>query len=185
MTTKIRRVVTGHNKAGKAVVLMDGDAPNVKIRPGTGLISTLLWVTDSTPAKLSDGIDCADRDIGITPPLSGSILRMLEIPGGANRTAEQLAEIRAARANEAAHAPSNLQLDLTSRHPGMHRTESIDYALSMSGEIFMLLDDDSETHLTAGDVVVMQGTYHAWVNRSDKPCAIAFILIGAEVPWKK
>ena len=93
--------------------------------------------------------------------------------------------IHAARANEAAQAPSNLQLDLTSRHPGMHRTESVDYALVMSGEITMLLDDDSETHLTAGDVVIMQGTYHAWANRGDQPCTIAFILVGAEVPWKK
>ena len=49
----------------------------------------------------------------------------------------------------------------------------------------MLLDDDSETHLKAGDAVVTQGTYHAWANHSDKPCTIAFILVGAEVPWKK
>ncbi len=185
MATGIRRVVTGHNKAGKAVVVTDGAAPNVKVRPGTGLISTLLWVTDTAPAKLADEEDFAAREIGITPPLNGTILRMLEIPGGANRTPEQLAAIQAARANEAAHAPANLQLDLTSRHPGMHRTESVDYALVMSGEIVMLLDDDSETHLKAGDVVIMQGTYHAWANRSDKPCTIAFILVGAEVPWKK
>ncbi len=183
MPKKIRRVVTGHNSKGKAVVLMDGDAPNVKVRPGTGLVSTLLWVTDTAPAKLSDK-DTADREIGITPPIHGTILRILEIPAGANRTPEQMAAIRAARANEAAQAPSNLQLDLTSRHPGMHRTESVDYALVLSGEVSMLLDDDSETHLKTGDVVIMQGTYHAWSNRSDQPCTIAFILVGAEVPWK-
>ena len=183
MPKKIRRVVTGHNSKGKAVVLMDGDAPNVKVRPGTGLVSTLLWVTDTAPAKLSD-TDMADREIGITPPIHGTILRILEIPAGAHRTPEQLAAIRAARANEAAHAPSNLQLDLTSRHPGMHRTESVDYALVLSGEVYMLLDDESETHLNTGDVVIMQGTYHAWSNRSDQPCRIAFILVGADVPWK-
>jgi uncharacterized cupin superfamily protein len=65
------------------------------------------------------------------------------------------------------------------RHFGMHRTESIDYAVIMSGEIDMFLDD-SEVHLKAGDVVVQRGTNHAWVNRGDEPCKIAFILIDAK-----
>lgn len=182
MGQKIRRVVTGHNADGKATVLMDSAAPNVKVRPGTGLVSTLLWVTETTPTRESAS-DTADREIGITPPQGGTIFRMLEIPAGANRTAEDLAAIRSARANEAVHAGAGLQHDLMSRHPGMHRTESIDYALVMSGEVVMLLDDESETPLAAGDVVIMQGTYHAWANRSHKPCTIAFILVGAEVPW--
>ena len=62
------------------------------------------------------------------------------------------------------------------RHPGMHRTRTIDYALILSGEIDMMLDD-SEVHLKAGDVVVQRGTNHAWVNRGDQPCRVAFILI--------
>jgi uncharacterized cupin superfamily protein len=69
-------------------------------------------------------------------------------------------------------------------HPGMHRTHSIDYALILDGEIDMMLDD-SEVHCKAGDVVIQNGTDHAWVNRSGKPCRIAFILIGAEAPWAK
>jgi uncharacterized cupin superfamily protein len=60
----------------------------------------------------------------------------------------------------------------------MHWTSSVDYAIVMSGEIDMLLDD-SEVHLKAGDVVVQQGTNHAWVNRGTAPCRIAFILIDA------
>ena len=64
------------------------------------------------------------------------------------------------------------------RHPAMHWTASVDYAIVMSGEIDMLLDD-SEVHLKAGDVVVQQGTNHAWVNRGTAPCRIAFILIDA------
>ena len=65
------------------------------------------------------------------------------------------------------------------RHPGMHRTDSIDYAVIMSGEIDLLLDD-SDVHLKAGDVVVQRGTKHAWANRGDEPCKIAFILIDAK-----
>jgi len=68
-------------------------------------------------------------------------------------------------------------------HPGVaprnHRTESIDYAIVLSGEIDMLLDD-SDVHLKAGDVLVQQGTIHAWVNRGKEPCRIAFILIDAK-----
>ena len=183
MAKKIRRVVTGHDKNGKAVVLLDGDAPNARARPATGLVSTLLWVTDTTPAELSD-TDNADREIGITPPLSGSILRILEIPPESGRSAEQDAAIAAEmRRSQAAGEQAGLQRNLAARHHGMHRTESVDYALVLSGEIDMLLDD-SETHLTAGDVVVMQGTYHSWANRGREPCMMAFILIGANVPWK-
>ena len=77
-----------------------------------------------------------------------------------------------------------LERDPNARHSGMHRTESIDYALILDGEIDMLLDD-SETHLKTGDIVIMQGTYHAWANRTNKTCMMAFILVGATVPWKK
>ena len=63
----------------------------------------------------------------------------------------------------------------------MHRTRSVDYAIILSGEIDMLLDD-SEVHLKAGDVVVQQATNHAWVNRSGKPCRVAFILMDSQEP---
>jgi uncharacterized cupin superfamily protein len=65
------------------------------------------------------------------------------------------------------------------RHPGMHRTNSIDYAVILSGEVDMLLDE-ADVHLTAGDVVVQQATNHAWANRGNVPCRIAFILVDAE-----
>ena len=72
------------------------------------------------------------------------------------------------------------------RHANTHRTRSIDYAIVMEGEIDMLMDD-TEVHVKAGDVLVQQGTNHAWVNNGDKPCRIAFILIDAKDPpaWKQ
>jgi len=77
-----RRVITGHT-AGKAVVLHDGPAPNVKVRPGSGLVSTLLWVTDESPAELACSADRASREIGIPPPRNGSIFRVVDFPPGA------------------------------------------------------------------------------------------------------
>ncbi len=61
----------------------------------------------------------------------------------------------------------------------MHRTRSVDYAIVMSGEIDMLVDED-EVHLKAGDVVVQRGTNHAWANRGTENCSIAFVLIDAK-----
>ena len=63
----------------------------------------------------------------------------------------------------------------------MHRTRTIDYAIVMDGEIDMLLDD-TEIHMKAGDVLIQQGTNHAWVNRGKEPCRIAFILIDSKEP---
>ena len=71
-------------------------------------------------------------------------------------------------------------LDKTgARHPGFHKTASVDYAIVLSGEIYALMDE-GETLLKQGDVLVQRGTNHAWSNRSDAPAVLAFVLIGAE-----
>jgi len=160
----VRRVVTGH-RGEKAVVLFDSAAPNQKLRQASGLVSTLLWATDEQPADVSGSADRSLREIGVPPPPSGSIFRVVDFPPeGAARSREAvLKEMGVADAGGA-------------RHHGMHKTRSTDYAVVIEGEIDMLLDD-SEVHLTAGDVLIQQGTNHAWVNRSGRPCRIAFVLI--------
>lgn len=165
----IRRVVAGHDDTGKAIILFDGEAANVK-QPTAEIESTLLWVTEQTPASNMGNEDAADRAIGIAPPPLGSIFRTVEFaPEGSKGDAESARYIGTAGA----------ELTEGGRHPGMHLTNSIDYAIIMSGEIDMLVDDD-EVHLKAGDVVVQRGNNHAWSNKGTEPCKIAFILIGAE-----
>src|SRR6267154_379741 len=148
MAQPTRRVVTGHDAKGKAVVLIDGAAPNAKLRTATGLVSTLLWATDESPAELSRSTDEADREIGVAPPPHGSIFRIVDFPPaadfGAVDNAAMLSEMGIAAGRGGA------------RHAAMHRTKSIDYAVVISGEIDMLLDD-SEVHLKAGDVLVQRG----------------------------
>jgi mannose-6-phosphate isomerase-like protein (cupin superfamily) len=159
------------------VVLLDGMAPNVKLRPAQGgVVSTLLWVTDESPADISGNRDRAEREIGVAPPPRGSVLRIVDIPPLISATL---------MSNEAVRREMGLEATGTARHPLMHRTKSVDYAIVLEGEIDMLLDD-SEVHLRAGDVLVQQGTNHAWVNRGTRPCRIAFVLIDAEEPppWK-
>jgi len=164
-----RRVVTGHRN-GKGTVLFDGKAPNRKLRRASGLVSTLLWVTDESPADISGLADRSEREIGVPPPPSGSIFRVVEFPPG---------EKQASR--EAVLKEMGLSGQAASAHAGMHKTRSIDYAVVMEGEIDMLLDD-GEVHLAAGDVLVQQGTNHAWVNRGTRACVIAFVLIDAAEP---
>ncbi len=171
MARQTRRVVTGHDANGKAVVLIDGAAPNAKLRKATGLTSTLLWVTVRSPADNCGSADAAEREIGVAPPPRGSIFRVVDFPPavdfGAVDNAAMLREMGMAGGQGGA------------RHAGMHRTESVDYAVVISGEIDMLLDD-SEVHLKAGDVLVQRGTNHAWVNRGRENCRIAFVLIDAK-----
>ncbi len=176
MEQPTRRVVTGHDAKGKAVVLIDGAASNVKLRKATGLVSTLLWVTEESPADVSGNADRASREIGVSPPPRGSIFRVVDFPPaadfGAVDNAAMLREMGIAAGRGGA------------RHASMHRTKSIDYAVVISGEIDMLLDD-SEVHLKAGDVLVQRGTNHAWVNRGRENCRIAFVLIDADEPVKR
>lgn len=170
MGRAIRRVVTGHDENGNAIIARDATAPNVRVRAANGLTSTLMWAEDATPADNSGALDKSDRDIGVAPPDGGSVFRVVEFTpdNGAVSNAEMKKEL-------------GLDPDdgTPVRHPGMHRTRSVDYAIVLSGEIDMLVDHD-EVHLTAGDVVVQRGTNHAWANRGTETCSIAFVLIDAK-----
>jgi quercetin dioxygenase-like cupin family protein len=171
----IRRVVTGHDSDGVAVILDDRAAPNAQVRPAAGnLVSTLLWVTDEAPADISAAGDRADRTMGTAPPPMGSVFRVVEFPPEDGAKIDNEAVLRGMGIAQPNGAPAP-------RHFMMHRTKSIDYAIVMDGEIWLLLDKD-EVLLKSGDTVVQQGTNHSWANRSDRPCRIAFVLIDADAP---
>jgi uncharacterized cupin superfamily protein len=183
MLQPIRRVVTVRDAEGRAVVGIDGPARNVRVRQASGgLVSTLLWVTDETPADISGRGDRADREIGVAPPPRGSAFRIVDFPPAVD--AASLDNAAVMREMGVSHGGTNTGRENAAnkaRHPLMHRTRSIDYAIVISGEIDMLLDE-TEVHLRAGDVLVQQGTNHAWVNRGREHCRIAFVLIDADEP---
>lgn len=170
MSTRIRRIVTGHDENGTAIVARDGLAENVRIRAANGLTSTLLWVEDATPGDNAGDTDKADREIGVAPPDGGSVFRIVEFTPDDDSVSN-------------AEMKRELGLDPDSggpvRHPGMHKTRSVDYGIVISGEIDMVMDE-GEVHLKAGDVIVQRGTNHAWANRGTEPCRIAFVLIDAK-----
>lgn len=167
----MRRIVTGHDRDGRAIVLID-DAPNaVVLDKAGGLRLTELWQTHETPAAFSDS-DQARRERRIEPDPRGTVFRVIDYPPDSERLAKLQPEAHfASMGVQAADAAKR-------RHPGMHCTKTLDYAIIMSGEIYAVLDED-EVLLRAGDVLVQQGTNHAWSNRSDKPARIAFVLIDA------
>jgi len=170
----VRRVVTGHHPDGRSRVLMDAPAPNVKQR-AAGNASTLLWVSDEAPAALASA-DRAARQIGVPPPRMGSIFRLAEFPPGADSRAA---------GHEALLRDFGIGADVLRGHaprdPAIHRTRSLDYAVVLEGEIVLLLDD-GEVVLRAGDVVIQQATNHAWLNRSATRCRLAMVFIDAEEP---
>ncbi|MGN6718504.1 MAG: cupin domain-containing protein [Candidatus Binatia bacterium] len=145
MPLQLRRVVTGHDDDGRAVVKIDEISKNlVSARPGS--TACVVWTTESFPVDNTGEADEGLRKTGTTLS-NGTVFRVVEFaPGVASR---------------------------------VHRTDSIDYAVVISGEIDMELDN-SVVHVKAGDVLVQRGTIHNWVNRGNAPCVIAFVLIDAK-----
>jgi len=174
-SSDIRRVVTGLDESDKAVVLFDS---RLILAAGPyGITALNLWLTDSYPAGFSFKDDPATKPIGISPPDNGTKFRVVEFPP-------------LDAATEAKMEPNFLQKAVGERapmrgvpvtHPLMHRTRSVDYAVILSGEIDMKLDD-TVVHLKPGDVVVQQATNHAWINRGTQPCRILFVLMDAKQP---
>lgn len=170
----VRRVVTGHDAQGRSVVVDDGPSPAQKTVPGRpGYRVTNLWRTHA--GGRVDAEDAIAAHEGVLPPPGGTVLRIIEWPVEEN-TPEALQERleRTFRAlyPDADHRPQS------DRHPGMHATRTVDYALVLEGEIVAVMED-GERVLRAGDVLIQRGTMHAWANRSGRPVKMAFILVDA------
>ena len=169
----IRRVVTENNVDGKSYIAEDGPTPAVRIvkeRPGYRVSN--IWSTQESPARIL-APDAITEHQGILPPKNGNILRIIDYPPEPVDPVELRRQQDATFASLYQDAGHDLKPD---DHPGMHITETIDYALIIFGELTAILDNE-ETVLKAGDVLIQRGTNHAWANRSGKPARIAFILI--------
>jgi mannose-6-phosphate isomerase-like protein (cupin superfamily) len=178
MSGTVRRVVTGHDAQGKAIIISDGPAPYVHTIPmRPNYYSTDIFRTSQAPAKivaLQEETTLGPRRQ--LPTKNGSVLRINHFPPDSTSSLNvtESKALFAALGNE-----SGSTFGKTGRHPLMHRTQTIDYAIILSGEITMLLDD-TEVLLKTGDILVQCGTNHAWTNRSNAPCTVAFILLDGQ-----
>jgi hypothetical protein len=149
----VRRVVTGHDEAGKSLVISDGAPPqhHPMHGPGVGADFVEIWNSPQSVPELTPtpAAEPNERPFTIMPP-SGHLLRLIRI-----------------------YPPSQ-----GGQRTVMHRTRTLDYVVVIEGEIVLILDD-SEVTLKKGEVVVQRGTDHAWENRSDKEALIAFFHIDA------
>ena len=178
MPKAFRRVVTGHNAQGRAVFISDGPAPAVYDRGPGATAVTELWETGATPASNAGHDDpTVGRPQRLPPPKNGSKFRVVEYPPDSKRVAAIHASSSAQDAN--AKSEGYVRDVANKRHPGFHKTDTIDYAIVLSGEIYALMDE-GELLLKTGDVLIQRGTNHAWSNRTEQPCCIAFVLIDAE-----
>ena len=170
----VRRVLTAIDAQGRSYISEDGpSAATLTHADRPGYRNAHLWRTQGMPAPIGAPDDIAQHK-GVMPPELGTIFRVVDMPpqpaGDIGEQSRQQAGIFASL-----YGDVKPQAD-SKRHAGMHITDSIDYAIVLSGEIYAVMDE-GETLLRAGDVLIQRGTNHAWDNRSDRIARIAFVLI--------
>ncbi|MDC0511137.1 cupin domain-containing protein [bacterium] len=172
----MRRVVTGHDKNGKSIVVLDGPPARSIGEDVGGLFE--LWNTDGNFINTQDNIDRADDEIILSPPRNGSKFRYFQInpsPEGIPMDIMQDIAADAFKKIGAAHH----RID-TTKHPAMHKTETIDYIILLKGDVTLILDQE-EVDIKPFDVVVQRGTNHAWVNNGSDPALLIAVLIDSEL----
>jgi len=170
----VHRVVTTINKDGKSVALVDDALALQSLRSPNP--AGEVWVTQAAPADFNWTEDRGKIKVALQPPRNGTIFRIVDfVP-----MTEKIEKLPMDTMMKVAGVDAPKR-GLPPKHPMMHRTRTIDYAIIMSGEIDMMLDD-SIVHLKAGDVVVQQATNHAWINHGKEPCRVAFILMDSQEP---
>ena len=168
----IRRIVTGHNAQGRSIFLEDGVSPAQKTVPERpGYRVTNLWRTGA-----GDNVNTPDSIAthqGVLPPAGGTVVRIIEWPA----EPEDPAELKRLMDKTFAAMYPDAHRDVKpGEHPGMHTTDTVDYAIVLEGEIVAIMDE-GETLMRQGDVLIQRGTNHAWANRSNQTARICFVLL--------
>jgi mannose-6-phosphate isomerase-like protein (cupin superfamily) len=175
--TEVHRVVTGHNDKGQSIILMEDTGTNhvtIDSWPG-GLKICDLWVTNEAPANMDSDEDRSTRTFQHDPVNGGTIFRLLQFPAESEGDSLDAGAIFSQLGSQ--NKPSD---EMSGKHFSMHRTDSIDYLVVLSGQMQMVMDE-GEVTLRPGTCIVQQATNHAWVNKGSEPCVVVAILVdGAE-----
>jgi mannose-6-phosphate isomerase-like protein (cupin superfamily) len=172
-----RRVVTGHDTAGKAVFVSDGLVEPVTLALLPGSEFHQIWGADETVAFPDDGSRPAAPEY--FPPIGGFRFGFFTIPPDDGRGAPADLDMAAALAEFEEKLPG-MARHLEPDDPGMHTTASVDYGIVLSGEATLELDDGATVVLKPGDTYIQNGTRHRWSNPGSVPAVVAVTLVGAE-----
>jgi mannose-6-phosphate isomerase-like protein (cupin superfamily) len=164
-----RRVVTGVDRAGKSVFVSDSDVSGTVV-PGSGTMYDV-WGVDGTFRAPNDGTGRSYTTF--FPPSEGFRYIVATFPPGAGQDAVPPPE------DVDALIPGASEF-IEADNPGMHTTQTVDIGVVLTGQLWLELDDGAEVHLGPGDIVVQNGTRHAWRNKSSEPCTVAYALVGAQ-----
>jgi hypothetical protein len=170
-----RRVVTGHDANGKSVFVSDATVDPVTLALLPCAVFHQLWARDAT-ASIPEDITTTPRP-AYFPAVGGFRFGFFTIGPESIASPNDL-DVPAALQELSQKLPGMAEV-MEPEHPGMHTTDTIDFDVVISGEIWLELDDGAEVHLHAGDSVIQNGTRHAWHNRSSQPCTLAVALVGA------
>ncbi|MRG44235.1 cupin domain-containing protein [Chitinophaga sp. SYP-B3965] len=175
-----RRVVTGHDAAGKAIIISDAPPVHTQLVGGPGGPTFFeVWHTMETPALiLSQPGEHAEEGLVLPPPKKGTRMRVIEFPPEGEEIRRLTGADAAAKFKSMGDEKASTSAE-GAPHPLMHRTQTVDYGIVLEGEITLVLDL-AEVTIKAGDIVIQCGTNHAWANRSGKVCRMAFILIDGQ-----
>ena len=172
---KVRRVVTGHDRNGKAVFASDQQVDPVTPALWPGYEFNGLWGADQAPTYPDDGSPTAQPSY--FPPVGGYRFALFSVPPGTRSVPDDL-DLEAALAEMEDKLPGLLAY-LEPDNPGMHTTDTIDFEVVLSGEVILELDNGVEKVLRPGDTVVQNGTRHRWRNRGTEPAVLAVFITGA------
>lgn len=177
----ITRVVTDRDSDGKSVFVTEEvlEPGAVMVMPGAELFN--VWGTDEGIPTVGAGDNPLSVPFPFFPGPGASRLVVVRFPPLAGPNAPQPPDASMEEVMEEAEAKQpGLAHVFEPEGAGMHTTDSLDYGICVDGEIDLELDDGAQVHVTPGSLVVQRGTRHGWRNRSDRPCTMIFVLIGAE-----
>jgi mannose-6-phosphate isomerase-like protein (cupin superfamily) len=175
-----RRLVTGHDDAGRAIIQSDGAPARVKELSIKGSRFHEIWNTREMPVRIDRKSGEPHEDgIVLVPPKNGTRIRVVDFPPETDEIDKLDAETIRKYFAEVSATEASTHGGGSTKHAHMHRTETIDYGIVLEGEITLIVDEGEST-VRAGDIVIQRGTNHAWANRSGKDCRIAFVLIDGQ-----
>jgi len=169
-------VVTGQNESGKSVIVRNTAVKPVSLALIPGYEFHRIWGSDSAPELPTDGTPPLQPRY--FPPKGGFRFAFFTIPPDTTTRVDQI-DIASALEEIQQKLPGMMEV-LEPAHPGMHTTDTVDFDVIVSGEVYLELDDGAEVRLKAGDCVIQNGTRHAWHNRSSEKCVISVAIVGGE-----